>query len=244
MKLFTSLLIAVAVLLCGCSDENWLPKPSRHSVYETTDFHPVVQIHTPGFAGTCTGTFVSDIAILTASHCVRKGSGEIIIRNHLLEARAKVVEVMSQPVDGENAYDVALLSVSQIIRGKPSTYPIGDRISVRDTVRLVGYGAQRTTRDGTKLTGTNVIYRISDMLQLRFADAVALRGAANRAGGTKGDSGGPLLKPEGESFSIVGLIQSREDAGFLTYAVDVTRSDVREFIQKQNRKYNLEIPEF
>lgn len=245
MKFLLSSILTTALLLCGCSDDNWLPKPSRFSVYETTDFHPVVQIYTPGMMGACTGTFVSDVAVLTASHCVRQGNDKVNLRNHLLEARAEFVSAMSMPFDGENPYDVALLRVlPSPVRGKPLSYPIGDKVSVRDIVHLVGYGTDRTSRDGTKLTGTNAIYRITNMLQLRFADAVGLRGAANRAGGTRGDSGGPLLKKVGENYSVVGVIQSREDEGYLTYAVDLTRSEVRDFIREQNQKHNLQIPGF
>ena len=242
-------LFVSALIISACSKEVELPDPSQLPVEETSAYPPVVRLRANRIKGPCTGTFVSPIAILTAAHCFPPGTRGIQVDSDQVRGTADFIEGMTPALPGENPHDLALLKLNE--NPVSEFYRIGKQVDEGNLVRLVGYGHFRNSRDHLKRTGTNVVSQISEFIEINFADPISppmisanLRGAINRAGGTEGDSGGALLKFEANQFWLVGVIQSRDPHGPITYNVNLTTPDNRAFIQSINGKYQLEIPAF
>lgn len=230
------------LLLTGCGNDG-LPEPSSDPVSETTGYQPVVMVEASvgNKRFPSSGVFVSPNVILTVSHAVPNGTKSLVFNNQRdLWGRANLVTKLTGNADGRDPSDVALLKITASNRENIPYYPIAKSIAEGDTVRLVGFGSFRNEHDRRKRTGTNVIFRLTDMLELSFANPVSLRGASNRAGGTPGDSGGPLLKME--TNEVVGLIQSRDPDGPITYGVNLTRPEIKTWLSEANRNFDLKIP--
>lgn len=184
----------------------------------------------------CTGTIISQRAILTAAHClnasrpsgVRLASGLVVAEK----------EAVFGPGVESDPNDVAILVIPKQREVLP-VFKLADKAAIGDIVRLVGFGC------GGKRTGTNVLYNIGAYLEILtpYPQAAGLVGPENRAGSCKGDSGGPMLKEVNGELRVIGVDHAAGMTGtdLSTDYVDITREDNRKFLKTNNATYDLKI---
>ena len=142
----------------------------------------------------CTGSFVSPNTMITASHCVSKGSSVVVARYE-----AKSVKIIEHPKSTDEVEPVDIA----IVMFPANTAKIWTRLTNRhpaagDQVEMIGYGSC-TRWDGPdtgtrRCRGSNKISGFEDrMIETARSDGVAL---------SPGDSGGPLFYAD---ESIVGI---------------------------------------
>lgn len=233
-----------SVWSCQHQDRGNLPSPTTTQVQVTTAFPGVVRVIAIGQL--CTGVFVSPRALLTAAHCVRPGA-EVQIQSESVRIEGSGVIKHGPGTEGD-ARDLAVVHFSNPVVEKNITYAIG-KVEVGNKVHLIGYGCtDSTTRVGTgqKRAGTNVLYRISEYLEVLTpvpAPVKKLLGPSNRAGSCFGDSGGPMFVETGSGYHLVGVdhaVIPEGDEQISAYT-DLTRSDNRGFLQRVNTELQLGI---
>jgi V8-like Glu-specific endopeptidase len=244
-------LITVVILsACGASMDMGLPLASREAVYVTKDYPAVVGISNG--TGYCTGTFVSENAILTAAHCTQENGRYTIYSQFGYHYSYNKVNLGSGDVNDPNDVSIIYLNNPVADASKNQIIPIGNQVATGDTVRLLGNGCTNwstmTGIDGQTRTGTNVVYRISNYLEF-YAPLNAnsgfpsrgLAGSANLAVACPGDSGGPALR-QGDGNSIVGVAHSGGVGQYIqsNYA-NMMNPTIRDFINSVNNQYQLNI---
>jgi S1-C subfamily serine protease len=244
MRSLVAGLLSLAAFLSGCGDSSnsfdrsRLPEPSLENVTITKAYPEVVEVR--GKAS-CTGTFISPRAVLTAAHCISSGVPHSVKMQTGTSLKARLGATLG-PGTPEDSRDIAILLVDvPRTAGTIPFYPLGTSVSPGDKVRLVGFGC------GAKRTGTNVVFSTGSFIEVLTPSTanfrVGLVGPENRAGSCKGDSGGPMLKEVNGKFQVVGVDHA---AGIIngelsTDYIDVTRSDNRDFIKQVNATYELNI---
>lgn len=239
------------VLVCSfiaCSkgiDKDKLPVPSSYSVAETNGFSGVVLIQSGG--DICTGVFMSPTTVITAAHCLKRTSQVIV------EAGSQRMSgtVVAQVGDGssEDTFDMAFIRVQNAPQNQ-EYYSIGKRISAGDTVYMVGYGCNeniRNTGGGVKRSGTNMVYKISDYIEVLSPVSApkshrSLLGPSNRAGSCFGDSGGPMFVYENGQYVLVGIdhaVVAEDATNQVSVYIDFTRNRVRNYLDQYNQQYSL-----
>src|SRR5439155_14651374 len=118
--------------------------------------------------GLCSGTFISEKAVLTAAHCAKTdGDYQVVASFGSFTTNQKVV-LGPGVVDDPNDLAILIFDHNVASRGQGQVADIASSIHVGDTVRLVGFGCNNvTTRTGAgvKRTGTNVVAQISDYIE-------------------------------------------------------------------------------
>lgn len=251
-RLLVFLGIVAVLMSCGKRrDLDSLPTPSREFVEVTSGYPSVVKVISPGGSSMCTGTFISQRAILTAAHCTPTQGYYTIVTSWGIFATNHRVNYGSGEVNDPN--DISLLyfdsDVASVEAGQVSR--ISDRIFVDDVIRLVGFGCNdiETRRgSGVKRTGTNVVYDISNYIELitplnTGGGGRGILGPLNRAGSCFGDSGGPMFRDIGGELMVVGVAHAGGYSSRYTFSdyINLARSDNRGFIYEKNRDLNLNI---
>ena len=247
---------SLALIGCGKSVNAGLPTPNGRNVSSTTGYAPVVMVVLPGGRSICTGTIVSEFAVLTAAHCALESGRYQVITD---KGTFSTHEVFFTGQGNANSTDDLALLVFD--RENPIAnraagdviYSIGDKVSEGDEIRLVGYGCDNiTTRTGAgeKRTGTNVISDITDYIEFVTPKTTSnsanrgIIGPDNRAGSCFGDSGGPALAKKGNSFEIVGVTHaggSYQNSLISEYVNVATNSSNRAWLRSINTQENLQI---
>lgn len=248
-------LIGFSLALVGCGKQltEGLPDPSARLVTETTDFSPVVEVVLPGGRSICTGTIVSEHAVLTAAHCALEDGRYLIVTDNGNFSTYNHYYTGEGTVDSTD--DLAVLVFDEVIasRANGEVYNIASDVNEGDEARLVGYGCNDLTKRsgaGIKRTGTNLIAEINDYITFltpkssSSASTRGIIGAENRAGSCFGDSGGPALAKSGNSYNIVGVTHAGGSYGndFISEYVNVaTNASNRAWLSSINSTYSLGI---
>jgi len=246
---------SLALIGCGQQTQNLASSDaSGNFVTSTTGYSPVVMVVLPGSSGICTGTFVSEKAVLTAAHCTLTSGRYQVVSSFGTFSTYTVENLGPGVVNDPNDVSFLIFSTNVASRALGQVYDILDSSSVGDTVHLVGFGCNNlNTRRGagTKRAGTNRIGAINDYMEFyTSASDQGIRGilgSDNQAGSCFGDSGGPALKEVNGQYYVVGVTHAGGTLGgtIISQYVDVSnRSDNRNFIANVNTAYNLNIASF
>ncbi len=228
--LFCALIgFSLALIGCGKDPRDGMPTPSGTFAAVTNGYSPVVLVVMPDQEGICTGTVVSEIAVLSAAHCAMK-NGKKIKGKYLILTDHGSFQAHSDSVyypegtkgDVTSTDDIAIITFNKnnpiAERGKDQIYGIGNSISERQAVRLVGYGCSNVlTRKGAglKRTGTNLVWKLNDYIEIvsPLTSGRGVGGPENVAYSCFGDSGGPLLAMIGDAYMVVGVVHAGGQLG-------------------------------
>lgn len=251
-----SALIVIASLFMGCGknlQDDDLPAPNGAFVTITNEHPAVVMVLAPGGAGLCTGTFVSERAVVTASHCV-DAAGTYTIVASFGQFRTSTRRLLG-PGEVDDPSDLAMLVLDQpaASREEGQIYDFHDSVAEGDELELVGFGCNNiSTRNGAgvKRKGRNTVADLNDYIE--FLTPITsgsngtrgLFGPANRTASCFGDSGGPALARVNGGFRLVGITHAggREGSFQVSQYVNVAdRSDNRSFLRDIDREFGLGI---
>lgn len=167
----------------------------------------------------CSGAAISSDLVLTAAHCLMNGGDvRVISLDRRFRARKHhVLAVLPHPsfVPGttprtQPGTDLALLRLTTPLPADIEPLVLGDSLRQGETVTMAGFGlaaennkkTARTLREATLVNAGN--YTTANTVKV--AVDTANRGETLGAGACRGDSGGPVLRGDGATRDLVGIV--------------------------------------
>ncbi len=179
-------------------------------------------------AGACSGTVISQRAILTAAHCVSSDVG--FVRMWLGSGPEIVAESFTaHPAyrsSGDSTADVAVVVMAQPIGRTPIPLLLGRDARVGESAVIAGWGRDRNDVPATLRAGlTTITAAGTTLLETLFSASVSSV--------CSGDSGGPILLSEGGVWAVGGVTSATSENVCNTgtnYYVAVRNSTVSTFV--------------
>ncbi|MBF0441754.1 MAG: trypsin-like serine protease [Oligoflexales bacterium] len=224
-------------------------------------FPEVVQIEIKDKMGKtiqlCSGTFVNDLMLVTAAHCMfdgkRNRADHIVFKSEdQIEHKGKIFVNSSYDPRKAERYqitsDMAMVAFDPGQSSKPvapgtAKFGKGEPLKNNEEIILVGFGDDDLAKNsgaGAKRAGENVVKGNSRDNTFRFWGIAAADG--NTKPGTlssigSGDSGGAIFRKQDHSFvgimsQSTGPMKTPREVGIINYAVDLHHKDTLDFYEK------------
>lgn len=254
MRLIALIVFSLSLVGCGRVNSNLsLPSPLGSMIEVTNQYPGVGMVVLPEGQGICTGTFVSDRAVLTAAHCLSNpGRYSFVINNGTSRTVSTETKFVMGSGSVDDPHDIGLLIFEPQTANPDEIHSMGDSVGSGEILRLVGVGCnslQTRGGAGVKRTGTNAVAYLDDYInfltpQTYSSAARGILGPINRAGSCFGDSGGPAFAEKNGALVIVGVTHAGGYLGrdILSQYVNVgNRSDNRNWLRAKNNELGLGI---
>jgi hypothetical protein len=207
-------LLTLAVVSCGKqSDVGSTVKVSNGIEIPETEYPSVVLLYDKDAGSICTGTFVTENAVLTAAHCTMGGdvndSGDVDLTLNIIEIEAQderkaklvaeSVRVVRNPEWDRNGRNVNRYDLGLVFFESGVARDVSEIAEVPaqegDDFTIVGYGLNGNDKEtaGIKRMGNNTVSSISGGFIRFTGQSGPTDGEGTDSAAGSGDSGGPLF---------------------------------------------------